>query len=296
MSPAPFLMTGSDFGGVQVAAQFAGHLCWPPGRVAGAGGDCGGEGKGQPAENGAPERPRVLRPVCQGHLGVHQHRTQGAGEAAQGEGEQAGAGRCYRTSSRGLEQGSNLRAPQTLHTPQDYVALQKWEFRGYEDTKHSAEKHQRQLHRLARRVTEVYKQPAAASIARTLASSGQAQMSPADAVAVPAGPAIPAPALAPPAAHSPTTVTTHDGSTQAAALRANADQLANAVHEIASVIVDRLADLRKDTQRGHIARKQLALKELLEQLAALGISKSELAVPPECRTTLSYFVQVRVQQ
>jgi hypothetical protein len=75
----------------------------------------------------------------------------------------------------------------------DFVALAKWEDRGYYAMKASTEKAQRQLHRLCRRATTELREPAATVLAATAKKMGLNDL---------AAPAVDAPEGAPPAAAS----------------------------------------------------------------------------------------------
>jgi midasin len=62
---------------------------------------------------------------------------------------------------------------------QDFVKLAEWEDRGYYSMRASAQKAQRQLHRLCRRADEALRQPSAAPLAAAAKAMGFADLSPA---------------------------------------------------------------------------------------------------------------------
>lgn len=152
------------------------------------------------------------------------------------------------------------------------------------------EKHQRQLHRLTRRVNDILKAPAGPILTLTLERSGfddmQARWPGKPGKLEEGGERI------------------EDGSTMPCTAAAGLQQamtkrsaaLVAHFENFISTLAERTAQLRADTARGHISRKRLALKDLFDAISEIGISKSEIAVPAQNRGVFCSFIQVSAKE
>lgn len=172
---------------------------------------------------------------------------------------------------------------------QEYVALQKWEFRGYDDSRIIVEKHQRQLHRLARRVNDILKAPAGPVLTVTLEKSGFDDMQ-----VRPSG--HPRKVAEGASVEEVDPTPSHGGGLLEQALAKRSAALETHFGDLITTLAERTAQLRLDTARGHVSRKRLALKDLFDAIAEIGISKSEIAVPVHSRGVFCSFTAVRIYQ
>jgi midasin len=211
----------------------------------------------------------------------------------------------------------------------DFVALAKWEDRGYYALKVSNEKAQRQLHRLTRRTAEVLRHPLTANLAAAAGVMGFGDLAlpgletpephfPLQPQAMPtlellealndASSAIEAltkglaaealdQAVAPLDSSSRTAqlpqLTKRFPEVLSSSLAPQRHDSAAAVQNLASSAASRALELRADVTKGSKARKKKGLIDLFKALSEAGISKHRSAVPADQRSVTSWFLLVR---